>query len=198
MIDVRRANVRAELDEAFARSDEERATHAENERGAESAEDSTPISAANSAVNSAVNSVGGRPLILDATKRAEICAMLAAGCTFRTAARYVGVSAGAISMLLKRDESFRLQVDKALADRELIPLAQLNAASGKSWRAAVWRLERTVKGTYRKDNIVDPMDIWSAVDDEHQGFAKRLIAAAQARTYLPAMGVETEGDGEVV
>lgn len=190
MIDLRRANVRAELDEAFARSDEERATCARDERGAEKAEDSTP--------NSGANSVGGRPLILDTTKRAEICAMLAAGCTFRTAARYVGVTAGAISMLLKRDESFRLQVDKALADRELIPLSQLNAASGKSWRAAVWRLERTVKGTYRKDNIVDPTDIWSAVDDEHQGFAKRLIAAAQARTYLPAMGVETEGDGEVV
>ena len=184
MIDVRGANVRAELDEAFARSEEDRATPAGNERRAESA--------GGAARSAEAKSVGGRPLILDATKRAEICALLAAGCAFRTAARYVGVTAGAISMLLKRDESFRLQVDKALADRELIPLAQVNAASGKSWRAAVWRLERTVKGTYHKDNGVDPKDIWSAVDEEHREFAERLIAARQAQTYLPAMGVKME------
>lgn len=74
---------------------------------------------------------GGRPLVLDATKRAEVCAMLAAGCSFRTAARYVGVTAGAISLLLKRDETFRVQVDKALANREFIPLSQIRGRRQK-------------------------------------------------------------------
>jgi hypothetical protein len=138
----------------------------------------------------------GRPRILDATKRAEVCAMLAAGCTFRTAARYVGVTAGAISMLLTRDELFRAQVDKALADRELIPLAHLRTASGKSWRAAAWLLERTVKGTYRKDNIADPADIGHAVDKELQESVMMRIASEDARTYVRGMIAGRESEGE--
>jgi hypothetical protein len=145
------------------------------------------------------DSVGrGRPRVLDAVKRAEVCAMLATGCTFRAAARYVGVSAAAIAMLLKRDESFRAQVDKALAERELTPLAQLRAASGKNWRAAAWLLERTVKGTYRKDNIADPTCISHAVDKEHQDVAMRHIANEEARTYLRAMWAGMDGEEEEI
>jgi hypothetical protein len=162
MIDVRGANVRAELQDGFEQT--------ENENFAIGV-DGDPSATAEA------GSVGGRPLILDATKRAEICAILAAGCTFRNAARYVGCSAGAISMLLQRDESFRAQVDKALADRELIPLSHLRSASGKSWRAAAWLLERTVKGTYLKDNIADPADISRAVDNERQEVAMSYFAS---------------------
>jgi uncharacterized protein YpuA (DUF1002 family) len=99
-------------------------------------------------------------------------------------------------MLLKRDESFRMQVDKALAARELTPLSQLRAASGKNWRAAAWLLERTVKGTYRKDNIADPTDISYAVDKEHQEVAMMHIANEEARLYLRGMWAGMEGEGE--
>ena len=139
---------------------------------------------------------GGRPLVLDATKRAEVCAMLAAGCSFRTAARYVGVTAGAVSQLLKRDETFRVQVDKALANREFIPLSQIRAAGGKSWRAAAWLLERTVKGTYRQDNTADPVDISDAVDKELREELKTHIVSEEARSCVRERLAELARGGE--
>lgn len=138
----------------------------------------------------------GRPRILDTTKRAEICAILATGCTFRTAARYVGVTAAAIAMLLKRDESFRVQVDRAIAERELIPLAQVRAAGDRNWQAAAWMLERTVKGTYRKENIADPVDIEYAVDKERQEVVMTHIAVEEARTYVRGHVASLESEGE--
>ncbi len=115
---------------------------------------------------SAKRARAGRPPILDATKRAEICAMVAAGCTFKTAALYVGCSAAAISVLMSRDASFREQIGRAIAQRESIPLSHLREASKRSWRAAAWLLERTVKGTYCRDNSANPVDVALAVEIE--------------------------------
>lgn len=135
---------------------------------------------------------GGRPRVLDEKKRAEICAQLAAGCTFTTAARYVGCTAAAISMLLKRDEEFRVQVDRALALREINPLAHIRAAMPRAWKAAAWMLERTVKGTYMPGNLSDPADIGRAVDKEVQAEVIGWIADSDARTYLREMCEEQE------
>jgi hypothetical protein len=40
--------------------------------------------------------------------------------------------------------------------------------SQRSWRAAAWLLERTVKGTYRVGDESDPMDLERAVKEEAQ------------------------------
>ncbi len=146
-------------------------------------EDSQNASAdASTDASATTSSKGGRPRVLDEKKRAEICAQLAAGCTFRTAARYVGCTAAAISMLMKRDEEFRWQVNRALAQREIIPLSHIRAASSRAWQAAAWLLERTVKGTYLPGNLSDPADIGRAVDKELQEEVIGRITALEART----------------
>lgn len=123
--------------------------------------------------------VGGRPRVLDETKRAEICALLAAGCTLRTAANYVGCSVSAISKLKDRDAAFREQVAKALAEREAFPLSKVREACGRSWRAAVWLLERTVGGSYRRDCAASPVDwereITTEVIDRGPELATRVM-----------------------
>jgi hypothetical protein len=101
---------------------------------------------------------GGRPKILNETKRAEVCALLATGCSLRAAARYVGCDVSTLSKLKERDAAFRDQVVKALAERESFPLAKMREAAGRSWRAAAWLLERTVGGTYRRDSSAEPVD----------------------------------------
>jgi hypothetical protein len=123
---------------------------------------------------------GGRPRVLDAVKRAEICAMVSVGCTFRTTARCAGCSPAAISMLMRRDEAFRDQVARALAQRELIPLAHMREASKRSWRAAAWLLERTVKGTYRRGNEEDPTDLERAVEEEQRAAVGEALAKSEA------------------
>lgn len=93
----------------------------------------------------------GRPPFLTDVKRAEICAVVAAGCSFRTAAKYVGCRVQSISALAERDRVFAAQLDRAVATREIIPLSHIREASKHSWRAAAWLLEKTVGGRYGGD-----------------------------------------------
>jgi hypothetical protein len=90
----------------------------------------------------------GRPPFFTEVVRAEVCAVIATGCPFQTAAKYVGCTVKAIYALKKRDPEFAKQLARALAQRELIPLSHIREASGRSWRAAAWLLEHTVGGRY--------------------------------------------------
>ncbi len=90
----------------------------------------------------------GRPPFFTEVVRAEICAVVAAGCSYRTAAKYVGCTVAAISALADRDPTFAHQLNKAVAQRELIPLSHIREASARSWRAAAWLLQHTVGGRY--------------------------------------------------
>lgn len=80
--------------------------------------------------------------------RAEICSVIAAGCMFRVAARYVGCTVRAIADLKRCDREFERQLDRALVQRELILLAHIREASKNSWKAAAWLLAHTVGGRY--------------------------------------------------
>lgn len=115
--------------------------------------------------------------------------MLACGATYRTAAGYAGCGASTISMLMKRDEAFRAEVARALAQRELIPLANLRHASKRSWRAAAWLLERTVKGTYRRENADDPTDLDRVVESEALAEER---AAERVRRMMEEMDEEDD------
>lgn len=109
---------------------------------------------------------GGRPAVLDAIKRAEVCALLASGCSLRTAANYVNCDVSTISKLKARDAAFRDQVAKAMAEREAFPLSKVREACGRSWRAARWLLERTVGGHFRRDSTENAVDWEQALLDE--------------------------------
>jgi hypothetical protein len=88
------------------------------------------------------------PPFFTAVVRADICAIVAAGCPFRTAAMYVGCKVAAIAALARHDREFARQLDKAVAHREVILLSYIREASKNSWRAAAWLLEYTVGGRY--------------------------------------------------
>ncbi len=67
----------------------------------------------------------GRPPFFTDVVRAEICAVVSTGCSFRTAAQYVGCTVQAIYALVKRDAEFNKQINRALEQREFIPLSQI-------------------------------------------------------------------------
>ena len=92
----------------------------------------------------------GPPRILDEVKRSNICALLAAGCSRRKAAEYVGCAPSTIGYLAARDRYFAKQMRQAEMQKEVRPLTNLMQASGKHWRAAAWLLERQFPNRYAR------------------------------------------------
>ncbi len=92
----------------------------------------------------------GRPRILDEVKRASICALLAAGCSRRKAAEYIGCEPSTIGYLAARDRYFAKQIRQAEMQKEVRPLTNLMQASGRHWRAAAWLLDRQFPDRYAR------------------------------------------------
>jgi hypothetical protein len=92
----------------------------------------------------------GRPPILDATKRAEICAILAVGGSRAIAAQYVGCHPDTIRNTAQRDPEFAASLERAESGHEVKHLTFINKAAeeGRYWRAAAWALERKYPARY--------------------------------------------------
>lgn len=71
-----------------------------------------------------------------------IVALVAVGCSPTEAARYVGVAPQTIINTGRRDPVFADRVDRAAAAFEAAHLRNLQTATGRSWRASAWVLER--------------------------------------------------------
>ena len=86
----------------------------------------------------------GRRPVLDLFKRREILAILAVGCSRRTAARYVGCSPSTIQNTAEREPEFAAQLEHAETRAEIGYMKQIQQAVHKEpyWRAAAWALER--------------------------------------------------------
>ena len=84
----------------------------------------------------------GRPPALDATKREVVAALLTAGWTRARAARYVGVSPQTVLNTAARDPEFAARLARAEARCRIEHFQNIAAASGRSWRASAWALER--------------------------------------------------------
>lgn len=86
----------------------------------------------------------GRKTCLDAERKSNICALLAVGCTKKTAARYVGCSPATITRRAKKEPEFAAAMARAEAQQEFILLKRIYdaAAEHKHWRAAAWMLAR--------------------------------------------------------
>ena len=123
-----------------------------------------------------------RPPILDDVKRAEICALLAAGCSQQVAARYVGVTPAAIRNAAARNRAFHQQMLKAMQTSELDALQTIRAAAPKSWRAAAWLLERTKPQQYGYRNVKQlTADFWARFFEEVMTFVEHLLPDAKSR-----------------
>jgi hypothetical protein len=81
---------------------------------------------------------------LDEIKRAEVCALLACGCSRETAAGYVGSTVEDLDQAASRDADFAAQIVRAESNAELSHVRNVHNAGNdvKNWRASVWMLER--------------------------------------------------------
>jgi hypothetical protein len=87
---------------------------------------------------------GGRPPVLDETKRRTIVALLMNGSSRRMAAGYVGCAPSTLTRTAARDAEFAAQLARAEGNAETEALRFLRKAARKEryWRAAAWLLER--------------------------------------------------------
>ena len=110
----------------------------------------------------------GRPSLLDAQKRKEVCSLVKVGCPLSVAAEYVGVSPGVIRYALRHNPEFAQEVKRAQVTSEVVPLANVHKAGASRWQAAAWFLERTQPERYgrRKPNVVTHEAAWNLV---HKG-----------------------------
>lgn len=119
---------------------------------------------------------------LHAYQRAQICAIIAVGCSRANAANYVGCSVGAIERLAVRSKTFARQLAEAESKHELAHLENIRAAGKKEWRASAWALERRYPERYaaRKPKFLTPAQVSkvlsefaSVVLDAHSDAAQR-------------------------
>lgn len=87
---------------------------------------------------------------MDDTKKREIIAILAVGCSRETAARYVGCHPRTIDKAIRHDPEFAKQVARSEEQSELFFIKRIRNAAEKEqyWRAAAWALERRLPNRY--------------------------------------------------
>ncbi len=88
--------------------------------------------------------------ILDATKRAQICAILTVGGTKRLAAKFVGCSTQTIYNTAQRDSEFKRQLDQTQVSPEITFLKTLHSAAQEKWQAAKWALQHMYPYRYAR------------------------------------------------
>ena len=92
---------------------------------------------------------------LDEIKQREIQAIVAVGCSKRTAAAYVGCSPSTICRTEQRDEDFASRLKHAAKMPIVTHMKNINEAAKKpqNWRASAWVLERLQPGDYAKRKL---------------------------------------------
>jgi hypothetical protein len=103
----------------------------------------------------------GRPFRLDEQQSSEICDLVAAGHSIRSVARMVGCDVKTIRRHAARDQQFARLLAAAELSARQDPLKMMRRATGASWRAAAWMLERTDPDRYGKQRPVGcrPQDL---------------------------------------
>ena len=151
---------------------------------------------------------GGRPPILDETKRRKILALLANGSSRRVAARVAGCSHTTIARTARRDPDFAAELDAAEHNAEIEALRQIRKAA-KTDRyscAAAWLLERTnprdfarlTPATLTEEDacnlamrMVEPV-VHNMTDEEFDEFQEKLYEALRAVRERPTRQVPAD------
>lgn len=89
-----------------------------------------------------------RPRKLDETKRAQLCAMVAAGVHVHTAARLMGCNRNTVHNEARRNRQFARALKRAKSQAQIHPLRTMQQAATTNWRAAAWWLERLAPETF--------------------------------------------------
>ncbi|MCO6045691.1 helix-turn-helix domain-containing protein [Aeoliella sp. ICT_H6.2] len=86
-----------------------------------------------------------RPRVLDDVKKGEITALISAGMSMASIARYVDCDRKTIKRERTVDEDFDLRVRRAEMAVQLKPLQAIQRKADTHWRAAAWLLDRQEK-----------------------------------------------------
>lgn len=101
--------------------------------------------------------------ILDELAQQKVCAVLALGCSRKTAADYLGCGPALISKTARRNPQFAEQLAKAESACEVSALTQFGKAlkDERNWRAVAWLLERRFPDRYgrRKSRSTTPRQV---------------------------------------
>ncbi len=141
----------------------------------------------------------GRPRTLDDTKKREVCALVAAGCSLEFAARYVGCTHKTIRREGERDADFGQRLRSAQLSARLEPLRALRGKANTHWRAAAWLLERVDpeqfakfdQKLFRPEEVADLLENIRAALESHlcdmpsKIIADGILQKAQADARLP-------------
>ncbi len=108
----------------------------------------------------------GRPAALDNAKQDVIVGMLSLGCTRAAAARYLGCAPETVRKTAKRDDHFAERMRQAEMNLEMKHMSNLVNASGRSWRASAWALERLNPKRFgrRRPDAFSPDQIKGLID----------------------------------
>jgi len=101
--------------------------------------------------------------VLDELTQQKLCAVLALGCSRKTAADYLGSRVEVIQRTARRHPQFLEQLAKSEAVCEVSALTQLGKAlkDERNWRAVTWLLERRYPERYgrRKSRTASPRQV---------------------------------------
>lgn len=89
-----------------------------------------------------------RKLVIEEVQH-RYCALIAVGCTRRQAAALMGFNESTIRTAINYDARFAAAVRESEQRREILPLAKLQTAGQRSWKAHVWYLEQLNPREYR-------------------------------------------------
>src|SRR5262245_49230398 len=89
-----------------------------------------------------------RQPFLDDAKKDIACSLARAGMSGRWIAAHLGCDESTLRYALGKDESFRARYMQGRAELQIDQLANIAKAATKSWRAAVWLLERLFPKEY--------------------------------------------------
>ncbi len=120
----------------------------------------------------------GRPVRLDEIKKAQICSLLAVGCSRATAARFVGCCVKTIRNAAAADPQFQRQLEHAAAQAMVSAIDNVSASPRKSWRAAKWLLQSLERRRRAGVNPPQPKPRPTAEIDLLAEFARRIAARA--------------------
>jgi hypothetical protein len=105
------------------------------------------------------NFLGSKPC-LDEKRQADVCAVVAMGCTLQTAADFVGVGRRTVYRTALKNSAFGDALRKARSRGEitLVRTVQESALKAGEWKAATWLLAHCFRDKYYKRQRGIPVD----------------------------------------
>jgi hypothetical protein len=123
----------------------------------------------------------GRPVEFGDSKRETFCTLVGVGVSRRHAAASVGVSPSTVSRHMAADSAFADKVLQAEAECEVDLMRRVRTQSERSWRAAVWLLERMRPERYARGKIREAGPSFDSMFNTFVAIVEAEIADASLR-----------------